>query len=291
MDISSLREFLVLAETGSFSAAAYHLHMSQSTLSRHIQTLERELGYSLFHRTTRNVQLTEYGRLYLPYVKRITEDATKAAAALKNLEKQRNTRTLIGIVHNPDLYMITEFIRTFRRDYPDILLKIQEGSLRELHRAFSAGQIRIITMTFADWEKPQHGFLPAGRSRLVAVLPESHPLACMEKIPLQSLKNVHLLVPDQTTFTYQYLEYMLRQEGVQPEIVYQGNTTGLSGLLNDGMGILIQDQAQAQKQAEPPLVIRQLEPDISYAYGLEYRSHLTKNERTFVNFVRSMLSN
>ena len=65
MELAFIREFVTLAEIRKFSAAAQQLHISQSTLSRHIQTLETELGCTLFTRTTRDVELSACGALYL----------------------------------------------------------------------------------------------------------------------------------------------------------------------------------------------------------------------------------
>ena len=55
MDISYMNEFVVLAEVKKYSAAARRLHISQPTLSRHIQAMEAELGFALFDRTTREM--------------------------------------------------------------------------------------------------------------------------------------------------------------------------------------------------------------------------------------------
>lgn len=289
MDISYIKEFVILAETMNYTAAAYQMHLSQSTLSRHIQTLEKELGHSLFHRSTRNIELSEYGQIYLPYAKQMAENAQKAVLAIQALEKQRNTKMMIGVVHHPDLFMATELIAGFRREHPEIPLRIYEGSLNELHQEFHAGRLRIITMSYPAWEKPQHGFVTAGTSQLVAVLPKNHPLAQLEKIPLKELTNIPLMVPEETNFPYRYLQFMFQKEQIQPDIVYQGNTSGIGNLLLDGMGILIQDKAIATAQLKDSLVIRRLEPDISYVFGLEYKKNLTRNEQIYVTYIKKQL--
>lgn len=290
MDVSYICEFVVLAEVQSFSAAAYQLHMSQSTLSRHIQTMEKELGHLLLTRTTRAVELTDYGQIYLPFARQIAKELINADAAFESYEKQRSQKTYIGVVHNPDLYRITECIIGFRRKYPEIALQIFEGSLSELRSEFSAGHLNIITMTYSDWEKPQHDFIPSGRSRLVAILPENHPLAACEKIPLRFLDNARLMVPNQATYTYQYLFHLLKQEGIHPDIVYHGSATGIADLLSEEMGILIQDQAIANLHKKSSLVIRTLEPDIAYTFGLEYQKKLSKNEKLFVKYIQTIMS-
>ena len=89
MELAFIREFVTLAEIRKFSAAAQQLHISQSTLSRHIQTLETELGCTLFTRTTRDVELSACGALYLPYAKKIAHIAGAADARLREYRRQQ----------------------------------------------------------------------------------------------------------------------------------------------------------------------------------------------------------
>lgn len=73
MDIAILQDFVALAESETFLKAADVLSISQPTLSRHIKSLEAELGVTLFERTTRSLKLSEYGEVLLPYAKQIIE--------------------------------------------------------------------------------------------------------------------------------------------------------------------------------------------------------------------------
>lgn len=289
MDISFILEFVVLADTRSFSATAYQFHMSQAALSRHIQSMERELGHPFFIRTTRSVELSDYGQIYLPFAKQIADSVHKAENARIAYERECNIKTMIGVVHNPDLFLETELIADFRKEYPDIPIQIFEGSLKELRQEFLEGRLHIISMAYSKWEKPQYKFIPAGKSCLAAIMPKDHPFASFERIPLKSLENVPLLVPERTSFPFQYLLHAFWQEDIHPDIVYQGNTTGVGHLLKEGMGILIQDMAIAETQMDEHLAIRKLNPDISYDFGLEYRDNLTKNERIYVKYIEKRL--
>ena len=71
MDIEYIRQFALLAKDCHFQSAADKLFINQSTLSKHIAVLEKELGQKLFHRTTRQVELTDFGRDFLPYAEKI----------------------------------------------------------------------------------------------------------------------------------------------------------------------------------------------------------------------------
>lgn len=73
MEVQYVREFLTLVKYGNYLAAADELFISQSTLSKHIFALEKELGLSLLNRTTRKVQLNQYGAAFLPYAQKMVE--------------------------------------------------------------------------------------------------------------------------------------------------------------------------------------------------------------------------
>ena len=92
MDIDYIHEFVVLAGTGNYMEAADRLFLTQSSLTRHIQKLEADLGVTLFDRTTRRIELNQYGRLFLPYAEQIAllqKDYTTAFC--NELNRERGT--------------------------------------------------------------------------------------------------------------------------------------------------------------------------------------------------------
>jgi DNA-binding transcriptional LysR family regulator len=78
MELRHLEHFVAVAEERNFTRAARRLHLVQSALSVSIRSLERELGTQLFERTTREVKLTDTGRVLLPEARR-TLDAAACA--------------------------------------------------------------------------------------------------------------------------------------------------------------------------------------------------------------------
>ena len=73
MELGYLKEFSTLAKTLSFSRTAERFFTTQSTISKHLNSLETELGMTLLKRTNRHVELTEEGRAFLPYAERILQ--------------------------------------------------------------------------------------------------------------------------------------------------------------------------------------------------------------------------
>lgn len=290
MEISYIDEFIALANTKKYSAAARQLHITQPTLTRHIQTLENELGYTLFTRTTRDIDLSGFGKIFLPYAKKMSSEFHSAQEHLAAYERKTNQTLQLGIVHNPDLYHIIDFVMDFQHSHPNVSIHFTEAPLQELHTEFLSGSLNIITLIYAQWENIPSNFIPAGKSRLVAVLPKDHPMASCKKLSLACLENEKLMVPEKTNFVYRYLNHVLKEENIQPDIFYQGNTSGISNLLKKHHGILIQDYYHALTQLDESLLLKELEPDIYYTFGWEYKNVLTKNELAFIQYAKKTVN-
>ena len=88
MEMRLLQEFASLVETKSFQITSEYMNISQSTLTKHIQKLENEMGVSLFDRTTRSVKLSEYGSTYYFYAKEMVKLYEEGNAAIATLLSQ-----------------------------------------------------------------------------------------------------------------------------------------------------------------------------------------------------------
>jgi DNA-binding transcriptional LysR family regulator len=113
MNIELLRSFVAVVDAGGFKKAEQQINRPQSTISRHIQKLEGDVGKLLIERDPSTVRLTEYGRCYLPFAKRMLELDNDSRAALT--EKSKATRVRVGI---PGDFFEPQFAR-FLRNYAD----------------------------------------------------------------------------------------------------------------------------------------------------------------------------
>lgn len=116
--------FLEVATTGGFRAAADRLGLPNSTVSRRIAELERDLGLRLFNRTTRRVELTEAGRLYHDRCRHIAEDARLAHEELSGLLAQPKGTVRASVPVDFALTYLSEIFADFTRAYPGIRLDL-----------------------------------------------------------------------------------------------------------------------------------------------------------------------
>ncbi len=123
LDLLKLKTFLVVAATNNFTRAAAELGYSQSSVTTHIQALERELGAPLFDRVYRNVILTEVGRRTLEYANRLIALADEAKASVQKHGELSGPLSL-GAPEAVVTYRLPEVLRQFQTLYPHVQLSL-----------------------------------------------------------------------------------------------------------------------------------------------------------------------
>lgn len=118
--LNRLESFARVAETGSISGAARALGVGPSSVSRQIAALEDELGVVLVHRTTRQVGLTEAGRLYLDYVLRILADIERANQAVTELQGGARGVLRLSATRGFCQYQVAQLLPAFLREHPQL---------------------------------------------------------------------------------------------------------------------------------------------------------------------------
>lgn len=118
-----LRAFLLVAETESFTKAAAQLGVSRSAVSQSISQLERQLGTSLFHRSTRKVATTETGQLLFQQISPLfNEISLKISEVLSQKDRLQGTLRINGTPNS--LWLAWDKFRQFQADYPDVALEL-----------------------------------------------------------------------------------------------------------------------------------------------------------------------
>lgn len=98
METGTIKEFVTLADCLNFSEAASRLFISQSSLSKHIKALERELGLALFDRTTRSIRLSGAGERYLPYAREISRLCAESETEIENFRSHASSSFTIAVM-------------------------------------------------------------------------------------------------------------------------------------------------------------------------------------------------
>jgi DNA-binding transcriptional LysR family regulator len=196
VELRQLRYFVAVAEELHFGRAAARLHMSQSPLSRAIRELERELGLVLFVRTTRRVELTAAGSLLLERARRALAeiDGAIADAQKASLPDDRVLALGYGPFSRPVAQAIGDELT---RHDGALTIRFDEGVTPEMLRRVARHELAAAIVMASPTAARQHGVrIDTLRDEpLLAALPESHPYARAEAIPLNAFVAEVVMLP------------------------------------------------------------------------------------------------
>ena len=214
-----LRYFVAVAEASSFTRAAERLGVAQQALSAQIRGLERELGVELFRRTTRRVELTPAGEVFLEDARKVLENTERAVerarrAAVGELGDLRICYTLTAAYE-----ALPKIFDELGTRYPELEVFTRELYASEIRPAVAGGGFDL----GLEREPESFGELEAQEIRRepwVAALSEHHPLAAEPEIPLEALENETIVVwpREMAPGYYDAMLGAFRQAGHRPEV-------------------------------------------------------------------------
>lgn len=132
MEIRVLKYFLTVAREGSITGAANYLHLTQPTLSRQLQDLERELGQKLLIRTNHNVRLTPEGMILRKRAEEILDMVAKTENEFSSLKQEIAGEIHIGSGETDAFKSIASIIKDIQKKYPNIIFHIYSGILEDV---------------------------------------------------------------------------------------------------------------------------------------------------------------
>jgi DNA-binding transcriptional LysR family regulator len=227
VELRHLRYFIAVAEELNFSRAAQPMHMAQPPLSAAIRQLERDLDVALFARSTRDVRLTDAGRAFLQGARRTPADAERAAEDAKRAAAGELGHLRIAYSWSTRFQTLPALGRAFRAGHPDVELLAQEMWNARMPPAFANGSIDI-ALSLCPEIAAELELAPIRRERLVALLPEAHPLAREEALPLSALVDEDFIVFPREIAPRLHDAFMsiFRRAGFEPRVRSESFHTG-----------------------------------------------------------------
>jgi DNA-binding transcriptional LysR family regulator len=227
VELRHLRYFIAVAEELNFSRAAERMHMAQPPLSAAIRQLERDLGVDLFVRTTREVRLTEAGSAFLDGARRTLADAERAAEDAKRAAAGELGRLRIAYSWSTRFETLPALGRAFREGHPAVEVLAQEMWNARMPAAFATGSVDV-ALSVCPEISAELELAPIRKERFVALLPEVHPLAREEAIPLSALADEEfVLFPrDIAPRLHDAFVAAYRRAGFEPQVRNESFHTG-----------------------------------------------------------------
>lgn len=278
MELRQLRQFVVLAEERSFSAAALRLFVAQPALSVAIRKLEEEIGAQLFIRGSRGVRLTPAGEAVLKTAHRCLESAQGIKEAARLATAGESGTLHIGVSGSVTVRLLPTLVQAFSPQYPKVRLELREGTNLELLSMVEGGTLDLGFVRIPVNRPPDLRFQLVEEDRLCLALPRGHALTKKSAIPLAALEGQPFIgyVPSPVGGLHTAVSQVLQSAGVAPRITQEAVQVQTAlGLVASGLGVAMVPTANTPYQRSSGAVFRpiaDLPSDAHIGIALAYHS-------------------
>lgn len=236
MELRHLRYFVAVAEEGSLTVAAEkRLHTAQPSLSRQLRDLEFEVGTQLFVRTSRGIQLTDAGRVFLDHARLALAQAAEAVAAARRVARPVKASFSVGFLTGQEVEWLSHVTHVLRDQLKDIDFRVTSDFSPAVAAAVQRGDIDL---GFSRLEpQPDVTYKVIAHEPIVVVLSRDHPLAQRLEIDPSELNGVSFVGYTDTPHVLRGIveSYLRRHEvTVSPSHFLDGYATGMSLVASTG---------------------------------------------------------
>ena len=230
MNTKSLLIFVEVANTGSFSAAARNLGLTQPAVSSQIRGLEKEFGSTLIDRSTGHSRLTDAGQSFLVHARGILEMEERLRREMDERRSEISGPISIAASNIPGEYIMPYILARFRERYPltDPRLDIADSG-RVLERV-RAGDVDLGCVGFRE-EDDRLKYGQLCEDRLVLIAPPDHPLAYRRKLEPGDLEGSPFLYREEGSGTRSHMLKILSDLGLE-------KSAGGSPMLGSTMAVI-----------------------------------------------------
>jgi LysR family transcriptional activator of glutamate synthase operon len=235
-----LWQFTAVARTEHMTRAADEIGVPQSTLSRGIAGLERDLGVALFVRAGRAVRLTRAGRTLLRHAERAVAELDAAGREIDADADAVRGRVALGFLHTFGPEAVPRLLREFRRAHPDVRFDLAQGGNDAILERLRSGEVDLC-VTSPLPPDPTLATAPMYEQELRLVVPAEHPLAAhRDRLPLAAAASAQFVGYRPGFGLRSLTESWCRAAGFVPRMAFEGEDgETLRGLVGAGLGVAL----------------------------------------------------
>lgn len=271
MNIQKYISFVKTVEYGSFTKAAEILNYSQSGISRMIADLEDEWKIVLLERSKSGVRLTSDGLKLLPYAKSLVAEYEKLQMQVDELHGLKSGLIRIGTFSSAATHWLPNIIKEFQKDYPNIDYELLLGEYTEIEEWILEGRVDCGFLRLPTRPELETIFLE--QDKLLAVIPEDHPLADCEKFPVSALCDEPFMLLEKGSRAE--VSDILEKYGLTPEIHFiTWDDYAIMSMVESGLGISVLPQL-ILKRVPYRIIAKELDVPAHRDIGLAFRSRKT----------------
>lgn len=213
LDLHQLQVFIAAAELLNFSKAGVRLHLSQPSVTQHIQNLESQLGYPLFNRKSHQLTLTEYGLSLLPLARRLVITSLRTEEMMASLKDEVSGHLHVGCSTTPGKYQLPMLLADFMKKYPLVKATCHVASRNHVLKLLSNGAVDIaLSSSYEEFDNNLE-FQKFLTEPVILVVPPGHAWEKINPIELSELKNERFIMREDSSGTFRVVRDALARKG------------------------------------------------------------------------------
>ena len=235
MDTKKLEALVVSVELGSFTRAAEQLGYTQSGLTHMMNSLEKDIGFTVLVRGRSGVQLTPAGQRIFPLVQECLAGSAALEREISLINSHKEDSVRVAAYESIARHWLPEVIQQFRREHPDVTVDIQMGSVDEVYRWVLEDRVDMCFASRQDYNTLD--WTPLRDDELLAILPPDYPDGD-DAFPIEFFNGQEFLMPSMG-FDKDILR-VLNEHGVAPLIrTTQVSDSAVISMVEHGLGVSV----------------------------------------------------
>ncbi|MCA9039722.1 MAG: LysR family transcriptional regulator [Planctomycetaceae bacterium] len=219
MHLKNVEIFCEVANNRSFSKAAKAIHVSQSSASQAVQSLEERLGVKLINRSTRPLELTAAGQVFLSGCRDILDRFRQIEESLKTIQDDVTGRIRISAIYSVGLLSMERFVKKFHEQYPGIEIQLSYSHPDDVYDHVLQDQVDFGLLSFPR-DGGEISCLPWQNQEIVLVVPADHPLANQNELTPSEINGEPFIALSADLKIRRKINRWLKDAGVQVDITH-----------------------------------------------------------------------
>lgn len=240
IDLTRLKAFIFSAETLSFSEASKQLHLTQPTISHHIKTLEQTLGVDLFLRNGNQLELTEAGRMLIPWARKLIRQSNEIKDLMGSIQQGAVGHLRIACSTASGKYVLPHLAARFRRQFPEVQISILPCAAAQMVTKLleNEAHLGLISSEMVD-ESMESQTLYVDTIQLL--VPADHPFTRQEKVYPADIISENIISREPGSGTRKVVLSELAKHDISYDdlniFLQLGNAEGIVQMVAAGYGI------------------------------------------------------
>lgn len=241
LDVHQLNVFLVAAETLSFTQAAARLHMTQPSVSQHIQALERRFEAPLFLRSGRSLELTDAGLALLPLAREAVALSIRIDETMESLKGNIYGHLIVACSTTPGKYILPQVLARFHRSHPQVSVTCNVMPQSNALESIASGESHFGLFSIVEATPLEIESLPYICDPIVLIAPLDHPWARKQEITPEELLEGDFIQRELSSGTQQAVREALARCGISINdlhvVITLGNAEAIALAVQEGIGV------------------------------------------------------